>query len=96
MHPAAPAGLTPSQVFACDDAAVGLLSEIGVACQVAFERALERVQPAPDDANLLSDMSAIPFMGHPALLALDAYAKCQVRSLPPIAPAGSREDRQHP
>jgi hypothetical protein len=36
MHAAVPAGLTPFQVFACDDGAVGLLGEFDQACQAAF------------------------------------------------------------
>jgi|SRR5215472_1364005 len=89
MHAAVPAGLTPFQVFACDDGAVGFLGEFDVACQSAFERALQRIQPAPDDSDLIFDMSAVRFMDHRALLALDSYAqKCQVpvfvRSMPPI------------
>lgn len=88
MHAAVPVGLTPFQVFARDDGAVGLLGEIDLSCQVAFERALEQVQPAPDDSSLIFDMSAIRFIDHRALLALDAYAQSQVpvivRSPPPI------------
>jgi anti-anti-sigma regulatory factor len=49
--------------------------EIDLSCQVAFERALEQVQPAPDDSSLIFDLSAIRFMDHRALLALDAYAQ---------------------
>ena len=75
MHAAVPVGLTPFQVFARDDGAVGLLGEIDLSCQVAFERALEQVQPAPDDSSLIFDMSAIRFIDHRALLALDAYAQ---------------------
>jgi anti-anti-sigma regulatory factor len=89
MHAAVPAGLTPFQVFACDDGAVGLLGEFDAACQAAFKRALQSIQPAPDDSKLIFDMSAVRFMDHRALLALDSYAqKCQVpvlvRSMPPI------------
>ena len=89
MHAAVPAGLTPFQVFACDDGAVGLLGEFDQACQIAFERALQRIQPAPDDSKLIFDMSAVQFMNHHALLSLDSYAEaCQVpvfvRSMPPI------------
>jgi len=88
MHAAVPAGLTPFQVFACDDGAVGLFGEFDQACQVAFERALRRIEPAPDDPELIFDMSAVRFMDHHALLALDSYAEaCQVpvlaRSVPP-------------
>ena len=55
---------------------------------VAFERALRRIEPAPGDPELIFDMSAVRFMGHHALLALDSYAEaCQVpvlaRSVPP-------------
>jgi hypothetical protein len=49
LHAAVPAGLTPFQVFACDDGAVGLFGEFDQACQVAFERALRRIEPAPGD-----------------------------------------------
>jgi anti-anti-sigma regulatory factor len=89
MHAAVPAGLTPFQVFACDDGAVGLLGEFDQAGQIAFERALQRIQPAPDDSKLIFDMSAVQFMNHHALLSLDSYAEaCQVpvfvRSMPPI------------
>src|SRR5215813_2898439 len=89
MHAAAPAGLTPFQVFACDDGAVGLLGEFDQACQIAFDRALRRIQLAPDDSRLIFDMSAVRFMDHHALLSLDSYAqKCQipvfVRSMPRI------------
>jgi anti-anti-sigma regulatory factor len=88
MHAAVPAGLTPFQVFAYDDGAVGLLGDFDQACQIAFERALRHIQPAPDDSKLIFDMSAVRFMGHHALLSLDSYAqKCQipvvVRSMPP-------------
>jgi anti-anti-sigma regulatory factor len=88
LHAAVPAGLTPFQVFACDDGAVGLLGEFDQACQGAFEQALGRIEPAPDDPELIFDMSAVGFMDHHALLALDSYAKaCQVpvlaRSVPP-------------
>jgi anti-anti-sigma regulatory factor len=88
LHAATPAGLTPFQVFACDDGAVGLFGEFDQACRVAFERALRRIEPAPDDPELIFDMSAVGFMDHDALLALDSYAEsCQVpvlvRSVPP-------------
>ena len=88
LHAAVPAGLTPFQVFACDDGAVGLLGEFDQACQGAFERALRRIEPAPGDPGLIFDMSAVGFMDHNALLALDSYAQaCPVpvvaRSVPP-------------
>jgi anti-anti-sigma regulatory factor len=89
MHAAVPAGLTPFQVFACDDGAVGLLGEFDAACQAAFNRALQSIQPAPGDSRLTFDMSAVRFMDHRALLALDSYAqKCPVpvvvRSMPRV------------
>lgn len=89
MHAAVPAGLTPFQVFACDDGAVGLLGEFDVASRTAFERAMQRIQPAPDDSKLIFDMSAVRYMDHRALLTLDSFAeKCQVpvfvRSMPLI------------
>ena len=89
LHAAAPAGVTPFQVFACGDGAVGLFGEFDQACQGAFDRALRRIQPAPDDPGLIFDMSAVRFMDHHALLSLDSYAKaCQIpvvaRSVPPI------------
>ena len=89
LHAAAPAGLTPFQVFACDDGAVGLFGEFDYACQVAFERALRRIEPAPGDPELIFDMSAVRFMDHYALLSLDSYAqKCRVpvvvRSMPRV------------
>jgi anti-anti-sigma regulatory factor len=89
MHAAVPAGLTPFQVFACDDGAVGLLGDFDAACQAGFTRALQSIQPAPDDSELVFDMSAVRFMDHRALLALDSYAQeCQapvrVRSMPPV------------
>jgi anti-anti-sigma regulatory factor len=76
-------------VYACDDGAVGLLGEFDAACHAAFKRALQSIQPAPDDVTLIFDMSAVRFMDHRALIALDSYAqKCQVpvlvRSMPPI------------
>src|ERR1700758_4961848 len=89
LHAAVPAGLTPFQVFACDDGAVGLLGEFDQACQGAFERALRRIEPAPGDPGVIFDMSAVGFMDHHALLALDSYAEaCEVpvfaRSAPPV------------
>ena len=89
LHAAVPAGPTPFQVFACDDGAVGLLGEFDQACRGAFERALRRIQPAPDDPELIFDMSAVRFMDHHALLALDSYSEaCEVpvfaRSVPPV------------
>jgi anti-anti-sigma regulatory factor len=89
LHAAAPEGLTPFQVFACDDGAVGLLGEFDVACQTAFELAMQRIHPAPDDTCLVIDMSAVRYMDHRALLTLDAFAlKCRVpvvvRSMPRI------------
>jgi anti-anti-sigma regulatory factor len=89
MHAAVPAGLTPFQVFACDDGAVGLLGEFDAACHAAFRRALQSIQPAPDDSTLIFDMSAVRFMDHRALLALDSYAQesqvpVLVRSMPPV------------
>jgi anti-anti-sigma regulatory factor len=88
LHAAVPAGLTPFQVYACDDGAVGLLGEFDQACRGAFERALLRIEPAPDDPELIFDMSAVGFMDHHALLSLDSYAEaCEVpvvaRSVPP-------------
>ena len=74
LHAAVPPGLTPFQVFACDDGAVGLLGEFDLACQAAFGRALQSIQPAPDDSRLIFDMSAVRFMDHHALLTLDSYA----------------------
>jgi anti-anti-sigma regulatory factor len=66
---------------------VGLFGEFDQACQVAFERALRRIEPAPGDPELIFDMSAVRFMDHHALIALDSYAEaCQVpvvaRSVP--------------
>ena len=95
LHAAVPAGLTPFQVFACDDGAVGLLGEFDQACQVAFERALRRIQPAPGDPKLIFDMSQVRFMDHYALLSLDSYAEaCSVpvvvRSVPPIVRRAAR------
>jgi anti-anti-sigma regulatory factor len=89
MHAAVPAGLTPFQVFACDDGAVGLLGEFDAACHPAFNRALQSIQPAPDDSELIFDMSAVRFMDHRALLTLDSYAQqsqvqVRVRSMPPV------------
>jgi anti-anti-sigma regulatory factor len=89
MHAAVPAGLTPFQVFACDDGAVGLLGEFDAACHAAFTRALQSIQPAPDDSELIFDMSAVRFMDHRALVALDSYAQqsqvpVRVRSMPPV------------
>ena len=89
LHAAVPAGLTPFQVFACDDGAVGLLGEFDIACQTAFERALQRIQPVPGDAQLIFDLSAVRYMDHRALLTLDSFAEvCRVpvlvRSMPPI------------
>ena len=88
LHAAAPAGLTPFQVYACGDGAVGLLGEFDQACQGAFERALARIGPAPGDRGLIFDMSAVGFMDHHVLLSLDSYAEaCEVpvvaRSVPP-------------
>ena len=95
LHAAVPAGLTPFQVFACDDGAVGLLGEVDQACQGAFERALRRIQPAPGDPQLIFDMSQVRFMDHYALLSLDSYAEAcpvpvVVRSVPPIVRRAAR------
>jgi anti-anti-sigma regulatory factor len=89
LHAAVPAGVTPFQVFACADGAVGLLGDFDVACQAAFERAMQRICPAPDDPSLVFDMSAVRYMDHRALLTLEAFAqKCPVpvvvRSMPRI------------
>jgi anti-anti-sigma regulatory factor len=89
MHAAVPAGLTPFQMFACDDGAVGLLGEFDAACQAAFKRALQSIQPVPDDSTLIFDMSAVRFMDHRTLLTLDSYAQesqvpVLVRSMPPV------------
>jgi anti-anti-sigma regulatory factor len=89
MHAAVPAGLTPFQVFACDDGAVGLLGEFDIASQTAFGQALQHIQQAPGDSELLFDMSAVRYMDHRALLTLDSFAeRCSVpvliRSMPPI------------
>jgi anti-anti-sigma regulatory factor len=96
MHAAVPAGLTPFQVFACDDGAVGLLGEFDQAGQAAFERALQRIQPGPGESELIFDMSAVRFMDHHALLSLDSYAEaCQVpvfvRSVPQVVRRVARE-----
>jgi anti-anti-sigma regulatory factor len=89
LHAAVPEGLTPFQVFACDDGAVGLLGDFDVAGQTAFERAMQRIRPSPDESRLVFDMSAVRYMDHRALLTLDVFAqKCQVpvvvRSMPGI------------
>jgi anti-anti-sigma regulatory factor len=89
LHAAVLAGLTPFQVFACGDGAVGLLGEFDRVCQGAFERALRRIEPAPGDSTLIFDMSQVRFMDHYALLSFDSYAEaCPVpvvaRSVPPI------------
>jgi anti-anti-sigma regulatory factor len=89
MHAAVPAGLTPFQVFACGDGAVGLLGEFDTTHHAAFKRALRSIQPAPDDSQLVFDMSAVRFMDHRALLTLDSYAHdsqvpVRVRSMPPV------------
>jgi hypothetical protein len=88
LHAAVPAGLTPFQVFACGDGAVGLLGEFDQACQAAFERALALIEPVPDDPELIIDLSEVRFMDHHALLSLDSYAEAcpvpvVVRSAPP-------------
>jgi anti-anti-sigma regulatory factor len=95
LHAAVLAGLTPFQVFACGDGAVGLLGEFDRACQGAFERALRRIEPAPGDPTLIFDMSQVQFMDHYALLSLDSYAEaCSVpvvvRSVPPIVRRAAR------
>jgi len=89
LHAAVQAGLTPFQVFACGDGAVGLLGEFDRAWQGAFERALRRIEPAPGDSALIFDLSKVRFMDHHALLSLDSYAEAcpvpvVVRSAPPI------------
>jgi hypothetical protein len=89
LHAAVQAGLTPFQVFAFGDGAVGLLGEFDRAWQGAFERALRRIQPAPGDSELIFDMSKVRFMDHHALLSLDSYAESWpvpvvVRSAPPL------------
>ena len=95
LHAAVPAGLTPFQVFACGDGAVGLLGEFDQACQSAFERALRRIEPAPGDSTLIFDLSQIQFMDHHALLSLDSYAEAcpvpvVVRSAPPLVRRAAR------
>jgi anti-anti-sigma regulatory factor len=91
LHAAAPAGLTPFQVFACGDRAVGLLGEFDQACQVAFERALSRIELAPDDPELIFDLSEVRFMDHHALLSLDSYAEaCPVPVVVRSAPSAVR------
>ena len=89
LHAAVPTGLTPFQVFACDDGAVGLLGEFDRAGQAGFERALARVEPTPGEPALVFDMSQVQFMDHHALLSLDSYAEAcpvpvVVRSAPTI------------
>jgi len=89
LHAAVLAGLTPFQVFACGDGAVGLLGDFDRACQGAFERALRRIEPAPGDSTLIFDMSQVRFMDHYALLSFDSFAEAcpvpvVVRSVPPI------------
>ena len=95
LHAAVPAGLTPFQVFACGDGAVGLLGEFDRACQGAFERALRRIEPAPGDPTLIFDLSQVQFMDHHALLSLDSYVEAcpvpvVVRSAPPIVRRAAR------
>jgi len=95
LHAAVLAGLTPFQVFACGDGAVGLLGDFDRACQGAFERALRRIEPAPGDSTLIFDLSQIQFMDHHALLSLDSYAEAcpvpvVVRSAPPLVRRAAR------
>ena len=85
LHAAAPAGLTPFQLIAREDGAVGLIGDIDAVCQAEFEWALKRIQPA--EGGLILDLSAAGFMDHQGLQILDEFVeKCPVqvivRSLP--------------
>lgn len=88
LHAAVPTGLTPFQLVAREDGAVGLLGEIDVACAAAFGWALRRLQPGED--GLVLDLSAARFMDHRGLLVLDEFVQKYpvqiiVRSPPPSA-----------
>jgi anti-anti-sigma regulatory factor len=85
LHAAVPAGLTPFQLVAREDGAVGVIGDIDATCQTDFEWALKRLQPADD--GFILDLSAVGFMDHRGLLILDEFVqKCPVqvivRSLP--------------
>jgi anti-anti-sigma regulatory factor len=88
LHAAVPAGLTPFQLIARQDGAVGLIGDIDAACQAEWEWALKWLQPA--EGGLILDLSAAGFIDHRGVQILDEFVeKCPVqvtvRSLPPSA-----------
>lgn len=74
VHPIAPAALTPFHVFTTSEGALGLSGEVDAASAAQFRRTLERIRLTPDAAAVVWDLSAVTFIDHRALQAIDAMA----------------------
>ncbi|GAA0919134.1 MEDS domain-containing protein [Pseudonocardia zijingensis] len=74
VHPIAPAALTPFHVFTTPEGAIGLSGEVDIASAAQFRRTLDRIRVTPEAAAVVWDLSAVTFIDHRALLAMDAMA----------------------
>lgn len=74
LHPTAPASLSPFHVYTRGDGSLGMSGEVDAFSAPQFRRALERVRPDPHSVVLSWDLSAVTFVEHRALLAMDAMA----------------------
>ena len=89
LHPAAPASLSPFHVYTRGDGSLGMSGEVDASSAPRFRRALERIRPDPHSVVLPWDLSAVTFIDHRALLAMDAMADrlglpVVVRHAPPV------------
>lgn len=91
-HPAAPAALSPFHVYTTHHGAVGLWGEIDRFSATRFRRMLERTQPVPGASTVVYDLSAITFVDHHALLAIEEIA--EAHDLLVLLEGGSRVVRR--
>jgi len=75
VHPIAPAELTPFHVFTTPEGAIGLSGEVDAASAAQFRRILDRIRPTPGATALVWDLSALTFLDHRGLLAMDTMAE---------------------
>jgi hypothetical protein len=89
LHAPGPSNVSPYQVFACPDGAIGLVGEFDPVGVAALGRVLPRIHTT-DGGTLVIDMAGVKYVDHRLLLTLDAYARgngvaVSLRSAPVLA-----------